>query len=55
MQIKLLDQVLEQDGLNIEKTYPVVRTETMRDDLFYVVENEMGMEVHVHELLAKEI
>lgn len=55
MRIELLDNVVETDGLDITKTYEVLRTETVRDDLYYMVQNDAGIEVAVHELVAKEM
>lgn len=55
MKVKLLDEVLKHDHLDIEKEYEVIRTEEIRDDLYYIVLNERNEEVGVHELLAKEI
>ncbi|MEK3956092.1 hypothetical protein [Psychrobacillus sp. FSL K6-1464] len=54
-QIKLLDDVLKIDDLDMSKTYEVIRTKIERDDLYYIVINEKGGEVAVHELLASEI
>lgn len=55
MKIKLMDNVLEQDGLDLKNEYEVIKTETVRDDLYYIVINETGKEIEVHELLAKKI
>lgn len=55
MKIELLDEVLEQDDLDVKKYYEVIRTENVRDDLYYIVINEKGKETEIHELLAKEI
>lgn len=55
MNIKLLDEVVKNDDLDISKKYEVARTEVVQDDLYYVVINEKGKEVSVHELLAREI
>lgn len=55
MKIQLLDKVLEIYGLDINKEYNVIRTETIQDDLYYIIINNKNKEVGVHELLAKEI
>jgi hypothetical protein len=55
MKIKLLDEFLKIYYLDVNKEYEVIRTETKRDDLYYVVIDEKGIEVAVHELLAREI
>lgn len=53
MKIKLLDKVLEQDGLDTAKIYEVVRTEVIHDDVYYIVMNENGEEYGVIDLLAE--
>lgn len=56
LKIRLLDKVLEGNCLDTNKIYEVIRTETNReDDLYYIVINEEGKEVAVHELLAEEV
>lgn len=55
MKIVLLDAVMENEKIEMNKQYEVVRTETVRDDLYYIVINVDGKEVGVHELLAVEI
>lgn len=55
MKIKLLDEVLEIDDLDVSKEYEVVRTEHIHDDLYYVVINEKGEEVAVHEMVSSDI
>lgn len=54
LKIELLDKVLELEGLELNRHYGVIRSVTMQDDLFYVVINESGKEVKVHELLVRE-
>lgn len=53
LKIKLLDKVLEQDGLDTAKIYEVVRTEVIHDDVYYIVMNENGEEYGVIDLLAE--
>ena len=55
MKIKLLDKVLENLVLDINKEYEVIETETIRDDMYYIIANENGKEVGIHELLAEEV
>jgi hypothetical protein len=50
--IELLDDVLKQDGLDINKKYKVIRTEESYNDIFYIVINDKGVETSVHDLLA---
>lgn len=52
MKIELLDEVLENDDLDLNKEYEVVGTINEQDDLYYIVINEKGREVSVHELIA---
>ena len=55
MKIKLLDKVLENLVLDINKEYNVIETETIRDDVYYTVVNENGKKVGIHELLVEQI
>ena len=55
MKIKLLDEVLKHDHLDINKEYEVVRVEYEIDDMYYIVKNQLNKEIAIHELLAKEI
>ena len=55
MKIKLLDNVLEQDDLNINRHYEVIRAKNVRDDMYYIVINDNGKETAVHELLVSKV
>jgi len=55
VKIKVLDEVLEQDGFNLERKYDVLRTEMHKDDLYYVVLNDNGEEYPVIDMLAKVV
>lgn len=54
MRVVLLDPVMEKEDLKVNQEYEVCRTEKVRDDLYYIVENLEGEEVAVHELLVRE-
>lgn len=55
MKIKLLDEVLKNDDLDISKEYEVIRTLSEEDDLYFVVINEKGKEVGVHEMVSSPV
>lgn len=55
MKIELLDEVSKHDYLDINKEYEAVRVEYERDDMYYIIKNQLNKEIAIHELLAKEI
>jgi hypothetical protein len=55
MKIKFNDMVVEKLNLLVNKEYEVIRTETERDDLFYIVLDETGKEQGIIDMLVEEI
>jgi hypothetical protein len=53
MKIKILDRVIENYDLSIDKEYDVIRTEVKNEDLYYIVLSDNGEEFGVIDVLIK--
>lgn len=50
-----IDKVVKIDNIIVNKPYAIIETVYERDDTYYIVKNEKGVNIYLHEMLCEVI